>query len=226
MAKSKKIDFIETKEPIREAVTKFGGQPVWIEKPEWPLSKETGKPMEFICQIKLSDNLFPDSKAQMAYLFMTNDDEYVDGTWECDGGENAIILQPGIPQVPVAELVKGPTIKKYIEAQGSDLLQPKEVEFSAQLEVKNEPDYAPQEIRRKWDSDQFQEYAQSLDGNKIAGTPIFLQGDEFPQGDTYNLLIQLDSTQVPFFVNFGDAGIGYGFINKDGTVAKFLWQCA
>ena len=30
---------------------------------------------------------------------------------------------------------------------------------------------------------------------------------------------------VPFSVNFGDAGVGYAFMNADGTEAKFLWQC-
>jgi hypothetical protein len=40
------------------------------------------------------------------------------------------------------------------------------------------------------------------------------------------LLLQLDSTKVPFFVNFGDAGIGYLFLSADGQTAKFLWQCA
>jgi hypothetical protein len=31
----------------------------------------------------------------MAYVFMVEDDEYVDGTEEPDGGENAVIIQPG-----------------------------------------------------------------------------------------------------------------------------------
>ena len=124
MVNSGRISFEETKAPIKETVTKFGGQPVWITKPEWPLSKSTGKPMEFICQIKLDSTLFPNSKAQMAYLFMTNlDDEYVDDTWECDGGENAIILQPGVAQIPVAELSEGPSIKQYVQIEGHDLFR-------------------------------------------------------------------------------------------------------
>lgn len=226
MAKSGKIDFIEAIVPVRTAITKFGGQPTWLEKPEWPLSKETGKPMEFICQIELSNTLFPGSKAQMAYLFMTEEEEYIDGTWEADGGENAIILQPGTPQAPVANLSEGPTIKKYIEVAGYDRLQPISVEYSAHLISQEEPEFVSEEIRSDWDDLRFEKYAQSLEGNKISGTPIFLQGDEFPEGEEYRLLLQLDSTQVPFYVNFGDAGIGYGFINKEGTVGKFLWQCA
>ena len=37
--------------------------------------------------------------------------------------------------------------------------------------------------------------------------------------------LQLDSTLVPFYINFGDAGVGYVFVNIDYTVGKFLWQC-
>jgi hypothetical protein len=29
------------------------------------------------------------------YIFMTDDEQYVDGTWEPFGGENAVIVQPG-----------------------------------------------------------------------------------------------------------------------------------
>jgi hypothetical protein len=53
-----------------------------------------------------------------------------------------------------------------------------------------------------------------------------MQGPEYPAGGPWKLLLQLDSTSVPFEVNFGDAGIGYGFIAEDGQSGKFLWQCA
>ncbi len=33
--------------------------------------------------------------------------------------------------------------------------------------------------------------------------------------EEWNLLIQLDSSSVPFSINFGDAGVGYGFIRAD-----------
>jgi uncharacterized protein YwqG len=56
-------------------------------------------------------------------------------------------------------------------------------------------------------------------------TPDFLQSDEYPDANPWNLLPQLDSAQVPFSINFGDAGIGYAFLSSDGQTAKFLWQC-
>ena len=76
-----------------------------------------------------------------------------------------------------------------------------------------------------WSDDELDAYASELAGNKIGGTPIFLQGDEFSSEADWLLLLQLDSTQVPFSVNFGDAGVAYAFIDPEGSQGKLLWQC-
>lgn len=89
------IEFREATRQVHEVVTKFGGQPTWIQQPQWPISRETGKPMRFIGQVALDRTIFGSVRGQMAYLFMTDDDDYVDGTWEPDGGENAVVIQPG-----------------------------------------------------------------------------------------------------------------------------------
>ena len=102
-----KITFSEAKKAISKTVTKFGGQPNWIEAPQWPISKSTGHPMRFICQISLEKF---DTSSKMAYVFITDEEEYVDGTWEPDGGENAIILQPSHQEYSsVKPLKTGPT---------------------------------------------------------------------------------------------------------------------
>jgi uncharacterized protein YwqG len=89
MAKKATIEFVEAASPITKPVTKFGGQPVWLEEPQWPIGRETGNPMRFICQIALDENVFPSATGRMAYLFMTDeeDGEFVDGTYEPEGGE-------------------------------------------------------------------------------------------------------------------------------------------
>ena len=91
------IEFIEAEAPITDPVTKFGGQPVWLERPEWPLSKELGRQMLFVCQIALDPEIFGVSPGRMTYLFITreSEDEWVDGTYDPDSGENAVIVQPG-----------------------------------------------------------------------------------------------------------------------------------
>ena len=94
--------------------TKFGGQPDWLEKPQWPISPELEGPMRFIAQIALGD-VFPEHKGKVAYIFMTEDDEeYIDGTWEPDGGENAVIVQPSAGYSSNAEeLSSGPSRDEF-----------------------------------------------------------------------------------------------------------------
>lgn len=72
---------------------------------------------------------------------------------------------------------------------------------------------------------QTKEVTGRLDENKLGGTPVFMQGDEFPFKGNCRLLLQLDSCSVPFYINFGDAGVGYAFLNDKADQAKFLWQC-
>ncbi len=224
--KKRTIEFKEAKKPAREAVTKFGGQPVWLTEPQWPLSAETGKPMRFICQIVLSEDLFGLVSPKMAYIFMTDGEDHVDGTWEPDGGENAVILQPGTTSASVEPLAEGPTLYRMVKKMFKKRLVPEPCEFVVHGPVSDDPTFAPESERSEWSEEKWEEYANILDGNKIGGTPIFMQGDEFPDSGSWKLLLQLDSTQVPFFVNFGDAGIAYAFLSEDGATGKFLWQCA
>jgi uncharacterized protein YwqG len=205
------LEISESKTPISDYVTKFGGQPVWIDTPEWPKSRETGNPMMFIGQIAIDPQIFPNMSGKMAYLFMTSEEEYVDETWEPDGGENAVIIQPGTSDVPCDEISTGPTL---------------ESEYSVKLKFREEPNFVSESERMKnWEEAEQDEYCNALEGDKIGGTPLFIQADDFPKGEDWQLLLQLDSVTVPFDINFGDSGVGYAFINKTGTKAKFLWQC-
>ncbi|MEI8593571.1 DUF1963 domain-containing protein [Photobacterium sp. Hal280] len=175
------------------SVTKFGGQPDWIDSPQWPLSKELGMPMRFICQISLQEIGLKEYSGKIAYIFMTEEnDEYVDGTWEHDGGENAIIIQPNSStQLPTKAIASGPTRNEF---------------QTFLLNRTVEPD--------------------SVEGCRVGGEPAFMQGEEFPEPKSnWKFFAQLDSCSMPFEVNFGDAGIGYAFINDEGSQGKFLWQC-
>lgn len=217
-------------EPVREAVTacvtKFGGQPCWLEAPQWPLSRATGQPMRFIAQVALEAPLFAGTGGRMAYLFMTDDPEqYVDGTWEPEGGENAVVVQPGHFTGPAVALAQGPSLYRMAEVAGEAQLQPQAVEFRVQLRFVEEPGHQPESVRGEWTQEQQESRARALEGSKVGGTPGFLQGDEFPQPGDWKLLLQLDSTTVPFYVNFGDAGIGYAFIDQAEQEGRFLWQC-
>src|SRR5436190_2976823 len=81
------LTFHASESPIAEPVTKFGGQPVWLSVPQWPLSRATGELMRFIGQVAIPAALFPASRARMAYVFMTDwSDDVMPATWQPDGG--------------------------------------------------------------------------------------------------------------------------------------------
>jgi uncharacterized protein YwqG len=226
MITSYRIEFNEVMSPLNAPVTKFGGQPYWLGDPQWPLSRETGQPMRFICQVCIPKDLVS-SPDHIAYIFMTDGDEYVDGTWEPDGGENAVVIQPngGPLLVDCAATAVGPTLYRMVDRPAERRRIPQSCEFEVSLQKSNEPDFIPQETRLDLSDIDTREYYDALEGNKVGGTPMFIQADEFPEGGPWDLLLQLDSTSVPFDVNFGDAGIGYAFVSGDRAMGRFLWQC-
>jgi hypothetical protein len=83
------ITYHDAPAPISEPVTKFGGQPVWITEPQWPLSKMYRTPMQFICQIAVPAEIIGDDAFRIAYLFMTDWDGegLFPDTFEPESGE-------------------------------------------------------------------------------------------------------------------------------------------
>jgi len=227
----KNIKFKSVKKPIVGAVTKFGGQPSWLEEPQWPISKELGSAMQFICQIKLTEAQFPGCGGKVAYVFMSYDEEeVVDGTWDPNGGENAVIIQPGgKPQVKVKNLTTGPTLQKYVKVLGKNEYHHLDSQYSVELTTSKDPEFIPEKDLDEFDEsddEAMMSYFEKCSGNKIGGTPSFMQGDAFPgKVSDWYFLMQLYDDDVPFSVNFG-TGISYTFINKAGTYGKFLWQCS
>lgn len=186
------LGFVEADEPIREPVTKFGGQPVWLGEPAWPLSTALGRPMRFLAQFRL-----PGEPVRLAYLFLTEDyaeEPIVDNTFEPEGGENALFAQPGEPAdcYQVAGISSGPTFGPDHHVE----LSPFEGETSVD-------DFA----------------------SRLFGEPRWLQGEEAPDGP-FRFILQLDSAdELPFEVDFGDSGVGYGFLDERSGQGRFLWQC-
>jgi hypothetical protein len=181
--------------------------------------------MQFVCQIPLDPGIFGGPPGRMAYLFITGESEgeWVDGTHDPDGGENAVIVQPGgaggVETVPDAV---GPTLYR-LGYGGRRVAVP--CEYAVKLSPGEDAEYVDEDDRIEWSDEDYDAYCDALDGNKIGGTPVFIQSDEFPKGGPWRLLLQLDSMEVPFYVNFGDAGVGYAYISEDGESGKFLWQC-
>lgn len=178
----------------------------------------------FICQISLEPEIFGDVQGKIAYIFMTEDEHNPD-TFDPNSGENAVIIQPGgLCDVETKSLFTGPTLSGSIEKDGAGSWQA--VELSVSLEAGEDPDFIDDETQWEMDEETRDKYVEAVSGSKIGGTPGFLQYAEFPDEGNWNLLLQLDPPADDlFYINFGDAGIGYAFISEDGTKGKFLWQC-
>jgi hypothetical protein len=71
--------------PITDPITKVGGQPVWLEQPQWPVSRALARPMWFIAQFEVP--------AGLAYVFLTDATDRVDDANDPGCGENAVIVQ-------------------------------------------------------------------------------------------------------------------------------------
>ncbi len=187
------------------------------------MSASTGEQMKFICQIMLYPELFGQVSGRMAYVFMTDLEKQVVPAWDPDAGENCVIIQPGRPpKVNTTAATAGPTIYEFIEVPGDEFLHPRSCEFLVDLVKRNDPDFQDEAHRAGMDDPSFEKYSKEVEGNKFGGTPAFLQEDALPSSG--HLLMQIDSAKIPFYLNFGDCGVGYVFISPDGSVGKFLFQ--
>src|SRR5881296_2484384 len=179
--------------------------------------------MQFICQIPFGPDLFSGVTEAVAYLFITSGDG--DQTWVPDGGENALIVLPRERLTTSLTVGDAPRLCRMVKKWWKKELMAESCIFSARLTLSEDPPFIPESRLFQLPEEEAKAYRKALAGNKVGGTPGFLQGDELPFPAPWHLLLQLDSTQVPFWINFGDAGIGYAFINRNGTEGKFLWQC-
>ena len=217
--------FHEAQQPITHPITKFGGQPTWIASPQWPFSRATGEPMRFLCQIALDPHIFGEISARMAYLFITDGEAFVENTFDPNGGENAIIIQPGTCDIPTQPFLTGPTLYQMVSDLSGERLVPLGCEFAVEAIPGEDPDVIGEDEETHASDEAWVQFTSLWSEIKIGGTPAFLQYPEYPGEGNWHLLLQLDSQSVPFSVNFGDAGVGYAFLSEDGARGKFLWQC-
>ena len=207
------IAFSRSPQPTTDLVSKFGGQPVWLEVPQWPTSPATGAQMQFIGQIAIDRSIFPDASGQMAYIFMTEAEGVA--TFSADSGENAVIIQPGVAGVPVCTKSHGPTVSELAILDDLPLSGSREVEFTVQLSFGFDGSIIASDTPGLI----------SQEGSKLGGFPYCLPdaARTAAMQDGSRLLLQLDSMDAPFILSF-DGGIGYVFLSSDGTKAKFFWR--
>jgi len=210
------LTYVPSVAPITKPVTKFGGQPVWIEEPQWPLSAVSGQQMAFVGQIAIDPDLFPGAAGRMAYIFVGHPADPIVAPWEPDSGENAVIIQPSTasPPVEVVATAIGPQLPS--ETEGIS-------EYSVTPDRRTDDAFIPLIDLVELPEQQMLDYQERLVGDKIGGTPTFLQNDEFPSCEEgYSLLWQVEAP--PVWINLGDGGVGFAFLDATGETGRFLSQ--
>jgi len=233
------VAFEEVDSPILEPVTKFGGQPVWLEKPCWPIFLETGAKVPFFAQIALEPDLFGDIAAKMAYIFYSDQSE--------DPTESFTVLQPGAYGGPFVSESEGPTLVKVVDSADPPYWKGASTECRVTLTPQEDSEYVPfppfsfesaAEDEESGDSssddadgEDFESMGEHV-GHKVGGTPNLWEDQFMPEGGMteWSLLLQMESEdetelKPPFCVGYGDGGCGWWFLSKDGLRTMFTSVC-
>jgi len=221
MYKAKYLTFHEVTEPITEPVTKFGGNPVWLTEPQWPVDAVTGEPMLFVGQVEVDPSLFGEPTGRLAYLFVPSSDPVTASVGELD--ENVMIIQPGgVCDQATLPLVEGPSVCR-VETVKRSWLRSQRVaipsEYAVETTLREEPPIDWEKKKPLWGLDF--DWPQS----KIGGQPTWIQGEQWPYEDPTPLLLQLVSGTYPFQLEIGDDGHLYACLSPDGREVLIAVDC-
>lgn len=176
--------------------------------------------MMFVGQIAVEKEKFGNEKDFVAYIFIThpesNEDTFFDpDVTEWDGGENVVIIQ-SIEDVDskVENSEEGPTLFDQ---------ENNRYEYVPILKEGYDPEFLTNEEYCNLDDEKQEEYFNSIDTNKIGGTPNFFRKDAFPEGE-WILLLQLKCDFLPFVLRVGSMPVLYVFVSKDFQRAGLLIQ--
>lgn len=210
--------------PINDPVTKLGGQPVWIDKPQWPIGT-TGAPLMFVGQFEMK-YVLSDSCTRLGYVFFS-DDPVNSYYGDADKGDCVVILQPGgIYYGPTQPLRHGPTVYKCTWSNRDRLITP--CEFAIDLTEKEEEPVGTWDDVDPNDEGAWNKYFDALIEDKVGGRAVptgNTMGCPLPVPDDWRLLVQLNSEErEDFFLSFGGDGTGWAFVSPDGRSGKFWFD--
>lgn len=191
---------------------KFGGQPDWMDRPAWPVTS-TGRPLIFYGQLPV-----PGTEA-IAYIFVNGDEDAP--TWKPLSEGNALVVQPdGEAHLPTVERDRGPQLYEPVVEPfrfgGARHWRPF-CRWIATTPGADPTEWAwPHLPAGQWQRDNHGDW------NKLGGTPLFLQGEDWPPGEGWRFAFQFSAGWAA--QELADGAECYGFVNESGAGA-FLWQC-
>lgn len=214
--------FEEVTEPIAAPVTEFGGNPVWLGEPQWPIHPKTGEPLLSVGQVELDPLLFGALEGRLAYVFVTGPDALkarVSSQWQ----QNAVVIQPGgVGEQPSRPLREGPSVCRVEDVKRrwwsvERVLVP--AEYRVETALLQEPTI-------DWeDDDPLAALPFDVERSKSGGQPVWIQGEQWPYEQPTALLLQLVWGDLPFYLSLGDAGTLYVCLSPDGREGRMVWQC-
>jgi hypothetical protein len=184
--------------PVKGPITKFGGQPVWIGDPTWPLGSDD-EPMTFFAQFAVP------GVDGLAYLFIDPSEE----GWASPYDGSALLMQPGPAPEQHTTQATGPSYTSEISELHRYVPRTRvaQIESLPSLEEGLEPvDW------ESFDSNRADERDDDRDWNKLGGRPRYLQGGP---ADPTGLRFLFQFTAARIGHELGDGAECYGFMDEE-----------
>lgn len=199
-------------------LTRFGGQPLWSQETDWPLSEETGKPLRFVGQIDLSQAPAHLKRREVIYFFF----EIYDDKTDVHHLNNNLILRQTKTATPFHGK-PGPVANEQV--------------WTLEVQTVNEPDWQEMqelalaavegdEIDTKLD-----DHKEKFGGPKLGGTPIWPEDILMDDRENWHLVMQIPEYEFyssspnnfPIIMDYGDGGTGWLLLSRDGKDMEFTW---
>jgi uncharacterized protein (TIGR02996 family) len=223
--------------PVTEPVTKFGGQPVWLTGPSWPVGRH-GERMQFVCQVRVPDFFGPPLAGKMIYVFAVHP-EFPDceqfygriSPLHPHEGDNAVVIQPhGDSPAPTRVLPPGAKgqrrrkkpLRVEPRAMGPTLYdeQGRPGEWLPDLEPRSDPDFTTHDKAEFPGDDALERYWEEIRVEKVGGTPrwgnaLWHEIESLVADPDWRLLLQFDYYHPCFSVWGGLFGWSV-WVTRDG----------
>jgi uncharacterized protein YwqG len=221
--------FIPNLKPAGESETesesppeKLGGLPFGLPTERYPKCRECGAAMALLAQfLHHGEKLNLGKEGRILFVFQCNYDGACD-TWEADSGANACFVSE--PESLTRKTEKPPDGNIVLE---KEYLITGWQEHDDEIPEEDGKSFLDTDAYDNLNDEKAEEFFEKIvEATRLGSVPSWLQYPEIPEG-RWKFAGQLNSDTG---FNFGDAGIGYIFIEEVDNPSqlprgKFFWQC-